>query len=97
MPFCLYNNMIPKNPTLPWTQRPGDPPHGRARLCVAVPVFWLAGLHEHGTQVLRQLLVAAEGQGFVQAVSDWASCSGTPSAACIHPPVPKKGTQPQQG
>lgn len=56
---------------------------------MAAPVLRPAGLRERGTRVLRQLLAAAEGQGFVQAVSHWAPSSGNPSAACIHPPAPK--------
>lgn len=86
--------MIPKNPSLPWTQcrgDPGGPPHGRAHLCVAVPVLWPAGLHECGTRVLWQLLAAAE-ERFVQA-----PCSGNPSAAYIHPLAPiENNKQPQE-
>ena len=79
--------MIPKTPTLPWTQCPGvagDDPDGQAHLCVARP----SGLHERGIRGLRQLLVAAEGHGFVQTASE-SDCAGCPSAACIHPPASK--------
>lgn len=97
MPFdidsiCLVNKKgSQNNTTLPWTQCAGVLPHGlRAPLCASAPVLCLAvWLHEHGTRALWQLLAAAEGQGFVQAVSDWVPCSGTPSAVCIHPPAPK--------
>lgn len=90
--------MIPKNPSLPWTQcrgDPGDPPHGLAHLCVAVRVPWPAGLHECGTPVLWQLLAAA-GERFVHAVSVQAPCSGNPSAAYIHPLAPIENNKQQQ-
>lgn len=79
-------------PPLPWTRgAPGAPGGVLAHLCVAGPVPWPAGLHECGLLAYWQLLAAAE-KHFVHGVSGPAPCSGTPSAACIHPPAPEGAT-----